>query len=97
MGILGSLLGILGFGVGISIGLIVGYFLFIYFEPTDVKLQDYPESTAFDEIEPNTLVDLLPELPLWVMNPDYERVNWFNDFIANMWPYLDKSILANIR
>lgn len=95
MGILGSLLGILGFGVGISIGLIVGYFLFIYFEPTDVK--DYPESTAFDEIEPNTLVDLLPELPLWVMNPDYERVNWFNDFIANMWPYLDKSILANIR
>lgn len=95
MGFLGSLLGILGFGVGIWIGLIVGYFLFIYFEPRDVK--DYPESTPFDEIEPNSLVDLLPELPLWVLNPDYERVDWFNEFIANMWPYLDKSILANIR
>lgn len=42
---------------------------------SNAKLQDYPESTAFDEIEPNTLVDLLPELPLWVMNPDYERVS----------------------
>lgn len=39
------------------------------------NLQDYPENTPFDEIEPNTLIDLLPELPLWVMNPDYERVN----------------------
>lgn len=95
MGFLGSLLGILGFGVGISIGLVLGYFLFIYFEPRDVK--DYPESKPVDEIEPNSLIDLLPELPLWVMNPDYERVDWFNEFIANMWPYLDKSILANIR
>lgn len=95
MGFLGSLLGILGFGVGVSIGLIVGYFLFIYFEPRDVK--DYPESSPFDEIEPNSLVDLLPELPLWVMNPDYERVNWFNEFIANMWPYLDKAICGIIK
>ncbi|KAM3341147.1 synaptotagmin-3 isoform X1 [Capsicum galapagoense] len=92
---LGSLLGILGFGVGISIGVIVGYFLFIYYEPRDVK--DYPENTPFDEIEPNTLIDLLPELPLWVMNPDYERVDWFNEFIANMWPFLDKAICGIIK
>lgn len=39
MGFLGSLLGILGFGVGISIGLVLGYFLFIYFEPRDVKVK----------------------------------------------------------
>lgn len=38
---LGSLLGILGFGVGISIGVIVGYFLFIYYEPRDVKVNCY--------------------------------------------------------
>ncbi|MCD7470856.1 hypothetical protein HAX54_011040 [Datura stramonium] len=95
MGFLGSLLGIFGFGVGISIGLVVGYFLFICFEPRDVK--EYPESTPFDEIEPDSLIDLLPELPLWVMNPDYERVDWFNEFLANMWPYLDKAICGIIK
>lgn len=41
---------------------------------SNANLQDYPESKPVDEIEPNSLIDLLPELPLWVMNPDYERV-----------------------
>ena len=38
MGFLSSVLGFFGFGVGISIGLIAGYFLFIYFQPSDVKV-----------------------------------------------------------
>ncbi|KAK8506626.1 hypothetical protein V6N11_024406 [Hibiscus sabdariffa] len=38
MGILGSILGVLGFGIGTSVGLVIGYYLFIYFLPTDVKV-----------------------------------------------------------
>lgn len=30
--------GFVGFGLGITIGLTVGYYLFIYFQPTDVKV-----------------------------------------------------------
>lgn len=41
MGILSSFLGFFGFGVGISIGIVVGYFLFIYFQPNDVKVSDF--------------------------------------------------------
>lgn len=38
MGLLSSILGFCGFGVGISMGLVIGYYLFIYFQPTDVKV-----------------------------------------------------------
>ncbi|CAL2229701.1 unnamed protein product [Prunus armeniaca] len=38
MGILSSILGFCDFGVGTSIGLVIGYYLFIYFQPTDVMV-----------------------------------------------------------
>lgn len=38
MGFFSAILGFFGFGVGISIGLVAGYFLFIYFQPTNVEV-----------------------------------------------------------
>jgi hypothetical protein len=38
MGILSSILGFCGFGIGTSIGIVIGYYMFIYFQPTDVKV-----------------------------------------------------------
>lgn len=38
MGFFSSILGLSGFGVGISLGLVVGYFFFIYFQPRDVQV-----------------------------------------------------------
>lgn len=38
MGILSSILGFCGFGMGTSIGLVIGYYMFVYFQPTDVKV-----------------------------------------------------------
>ena len=38
MGFVSALLEIIGFGVGIPFGLIIGYFIFIYKEPQDVKV-----------------------------------------------------------
>lgn len=32
------------------------------------------------EFDSNSLVDIVPELPLWVMSPDYERVSYFRWF-----------------
>lgn len=39
MGVLSTLLGFCGFGVGVWGGVVVGYYLFIYFQPTDVKVR----------------------------------------------------------
>lgn len=39
MGFFGTIFGFFGFWIGISIGLVVGYFLFIYIQPTDVKVR----------------------------------------------------------
>lgn len=36
MGSVDSLLGIIGFGFGIPIGIVVGFLVFIYFEPRDL-------------------------------------------------------------
>lgn len=42
MGFVDSLLGILGFGFGIPIGIVLGFLVFIYFEPRDsTKVQPY--------------------------------------------------------
>ncbi|RZR88176.1 hypothetical protein BHM03_00015713 [Ensete ventricosum] len=37
MGFFNSVFGFFGFGIGIAVGLVIGYYLFIYFQPTDVK------------------------------------------------------------
>ncbi|KAL8242164.1 hypothetical protein R6Q59_012466, partial [Mikania micrantha] len=49
------------------------------------------------ELQLTSLEDLKPELPLWLKNPDYDRVDWLNNFVLNMWPYLDKAICAAVR
>ena len=94
MGIVSTILGFCGFGVGISIGLFIGYYLFIYFQPTDVK---DPIVRPLVEQDSKTLQRLLPEIPQWVKNPDYDRVDWLNKFIENMWPYLDKAICKTAK
>lgn len=39
MGFVSTALGLCGFGVGLSAGIVIGYFLFIYFQPSDVKVR----------------------------------------------------------
>ncbi|CAA2969032.1 synaptotagmin-3-like isoform X1 [Olea europaea subsp. europaea] len=88
MGFLVSLSETIGFWIGIPIGILLGFFIFIYYEPRDVK--DFGPNKSLEDYDSSTLIDLLPKLPLWVMNPDYERVDWLNKFINDMWPYFDK-------
>lgn len=38
MGIISTILGVIGFGMGFSAGLVAGYFLLIYCLPIDVKV-----------------------------------------------------------
>ncbi|KAK8481793.1 hypothetical protein V6N13_065780 [Hibiscus sabdariffa] len=91
MGILSFILGVFGFGIGTSVGIVIGYYLFIYFLPTDVK---DPKIRPLVEEDSKSLQRMLPEIPLWVKNPDFDRVDWLNKFIENMWPYLDTAICA---
>ncbi|KAL7092076.1 hypothetical protein ACP275_12G143200 [Erythranthe tilingii] len=90
-----SLLGIIGFGIGIPIGLLLGFFIFIYFQPRDVY-QDHVTKSV-DEFDSTSLIDLVFQLPLWIMSPDYERVDWVNRIIHDMWPYLDKAVRGIIK
>ncbi|XVE67150.1 hypothetical protein DITRI_Ditri08aG0137800 [Diplodiscus trichospermus] len=94
MGFFSTVLGFCGFGVGISTGLVIGYYLFIYFQPSDVK---DPEIRPLVEQDSETLQRMLPEIPFWVKNPDYDRVDWINKFLEYMWPYLDKAICTTAK
>ncbi|GMY28234.1 synaptotagmin-2-like [Fagus crenata] len=94
MGILSTILGLWGFGVGTSIGVVIGYYMFIYFQPTDVK---DPVIRPLVERDTKSLQRLLTEIPLWIKNPDYDRVDWLNRFIEMMWPYLDKAICKTAK
>ncbi|XP_015884867.2 synaptotagmin-2 [Ziziphus jujuba] len=94
MGILSSILGFCGFGMGTSIGLVIGYYMFVYFQPTDVK---DPIIRPLVEQDTKALQRMLPEIPLWVKNPDFDRVDWLNKFIEILWPFLDKAICKTAR
>ncbi|KAJ1411687.1 putative synaptotagmin-2 [Sesbania bispinosa] len=100
MGFFGTIFGFFGFGIGISIGLVVGYFLFIYFQPTDVK---DPEIRPLADEDSETLQRMIPEIPLWIKIRTsigiallfvcaFLKVDWLNKLIEYMWPYLDKAI-----
>lgn len=94
MGFLNAFLEFLGFGIGLPFGLLIGFFLFLYSKPKDVK---DPVVRPLHELDTDALLDILPDIPLWVKCPDYERVDWLNKFLLDMWPYLDKAICAMIR
>lgn len=94
MSILSTIASFLGFGIGTSLGLLIGYFMFIYFESIDVK---DPTFTPLVEQEAKTVQQLLPEIPLWIKNPDYDRLDWLNKFVEYMWPYLNKAICKTAR
>ncbi|XP_042373034.1 synaptotagmin-2-like [Zingiber officinale] len=94
MGFFGTVLGFFGFGCGISFGLVVGYYLFIYFQPADVK---DPEIRPIVEYDLTALEKIFPEIPLWVKNPDFDRIDWLNKFLEYMWPYLDKAICKTAK
>ncbi|CAA2934441.1 synaptotagmin-3-like isoform X1 [Olea europaea subsp. europaea] len=54
--------------------------------------QGFDANKSPEDYDSSTLIDLLSKLPLWVMNPDYERVDWLNKCIHDIWPYFDKSV-----
>ncbi|WJX09186.1 Synaptotagmin-2 [Trifolium repens] len=94
MGILSTITGLLGLGIGTSLGLVIGYYFFIYFQSTDVK---DPTVRPLVELDAKLLQQLLPELPFWIKNPDYDRLDWLNKFVESMWPYLNKAICKTAR
>ncbi|KAJ4704905.1 synaptotagmin-3 [Melia azedarach] len=94
MGLVSFFLGIIGFGFGIPIGLLVGYFLFIYSESTEIT---EPIIRPVNEFDTSSLLDILPEIPLWVKQPDYDRIDWFNKFVSDIWPHLDKAVCGVIK
>lgn len=36
---------------------------------------------SVNEFDSSSIVDIMPNLPLWVMNPDYERVSLLEMFL----------------
>ncbi|KAL2227728.1 UNVERIFIED_CONTAM: Synaptotagmin-3 [Sesamum indicum] len=95
MGFLSSLLGVLGFGIGFPFGLFIGFYFFIYSE-SEEDVED-PMIRPLCELDTVALEELMPEIPPWVKNPDYDRVDWLNKFMSDMWPFLDKAICGIIR
>ncbi|MFS7937491.1 putative C2 domain, synaptotagmin-like mitochondrial-lipid-binding domain, C2 domain superfamily [Helianthus anomalus] len=94
MGIVSAIAGTFGFGIGVSIGLVMGYYFFIYFQPTHVE---DPKVRPLIERDTKSLQEMLTEIPMWVKNPDHDRLDWLNKFIELMWPYLDKAICKTVK
>ncbi|XP_039047281.1 synaptotagmin-3-like [Hibiscus syriacus] len=68
---------------------------FIVSEPAPSERE--PITRSLNELDSTALLNLLNDIPLWVKCPDFERVDWLNKFIADMWPYLEKAICSSVR
>lgn len=81
MGFVSTLLGIIGFGIGIPLGLVMGFFFFIYSKPDEVK---DPMIRPIYELDSDSLEEIIPEIPLWVKHPDFDRVGklWWCSFVC---------------
>lgn len=73
MGILSTVLEFCGFGIGTLIGLVVGYYMFIYFQPTDVKVSSII-SFRYSLASSSEYVDMLGECSVWFCRFVKERV-----------------------
>ncbi|CAD6335742.1 unnamed protein product [Miscanthus lutarioriparius] len=93
MGLVG---GVLGFCLGLPIGLAAAYFVYLRYFAAARRLQD-PVIKPLRDLDSETLQATIPDIPLWVKSPDYERIDWMNKFIFDMWPFLDKAICNNIK
>ncbi|GAY63251.1 hypothetical protein CUMW_224110 [Citrus unshiu] len=49
------------------------------------------------EFDTSSVLDVFPEIPLWVKHPDYDRIDWLNKFVSDLWPYLDKALCSTAR
>ncbi|KAJ8499144.1 hypothetical protein OPV22_009696 [Ensete ventricosum] len=94
MGLVSTALGFFGFGAGLTAGVVVGYYIFIRFQPSDVK---DPKICPLDEHDTQSLERMLPEIPMWVKYSDYDRIDWLNKIVELMWPYLDKAICRTAK
>ncbi|CAJ1972977.1 unnamed protein product [Sphenostylis stenocarpa] len=94
MGFFGTIFGFFGFGFGISMGLAIGYYLFIYVQPSVVE---DPEIKPLVDEDSEDIQRMFPEIPLWIKNPDFDRVDWLNKLVEYMWPYLEKAICKTAR
>ncbi|CAM8959627.1 unnamed protein product [Rhodiola kirilowii] len=95
MGFFNALLEIIGLGIGIPFGLFLGFILFVYDKPSE-NVKD-PIVRPLYTFDSNSILDLLPDVPLWMKHFDYEKVDWMNKFLNDMWPYLDKAIGVIIK
>ncbi|VAI91612.1 unnamed protein product [Triticum turgidum subsp. durum] len=93
MGLVG---GILGFVLGLPLGLAAAYLVYLRFVAPRRRLQD-PVVRPLRDLDFETLQTMVNDIPLWVKYPDYERIDWMNKFICDMWPFLDKAICKIIR
>ncbi|KAG8501923.1 hypothetical protein CXB51_004566 [Gossypium anomalum] len=91
MAFLSTLTGIIGFGMGVPFGLLLGFYFFSSFTLNPKLFR------RVSQLDNTALLNLLHDIPLWVKCPDYERVDWLNKIIADMWPYLNKAICSSIR
>ncbi|KAJ6306307.1 hypothetical protein OIU78_021595 [Salix suchowensis] len=69
---------------------------YIFSQPMSRTYED-PVVRPLIEQDSKTLQRLLPEIPQWVKNPDYDRVDWLNKLIENMWPYLNTAICKTAK
>eukprot|EP00271_Cylindrocystis_brebissonii_P006518 TRINITY_DN19297_c0_g1_i1.p1 TRINITY_DN19297_c0_g1~~TRINITY_DN19297_c0_g1_i1.p1 ORF type:complete len:594 (-),score=180.44 TRINITY_DN19297_c0_g1_i1:905-2686(-) len=93
-----TLSGTFGFVCGLLIGMLLGYWVFIMTLSTKVKPPVLESLLSADgQVEEKVLKRIFTEMPMWMKNPDYDRVDWLNSLLREMWPFVNKAVEAQVQ
>eukprot|EP00271_Cylindrocystis_brebissonii_P005153 TRINITY_DN170_c0_g2_i1.p1 TRINITY_DN170_c0_g2~~TRINITY_DN170_c0_g2_i1.p1 ORF type:complete len:609 (-),score=168.12 TRINITY_DN170_c0_g2_i1:585-2411(-) len=94
-----AITGTFGFVCGLLLGLLVGYWLFIFGIPLKVEEPTITGLWGEDgrDVDEKNLKRVMAEIPIWVIEPDYDRVDWINSLLREMWPFIDKAVEAQVK
>ncbi|GJP29665.1 hypothetical protein CLOM_g19297 [Closterium sp. NIES-68] len=81
---------------GLLAGLTAAYLVLIYPLPLTVKEAEQ-RAAPTEGLDEKALRRFFVHLPPWVSNPDYERVDWLNRIVAEMWPCINKAVSEAVQ
>ncbi|KAL8140472.1 hypothetical protein V2J09_006493 [Rumex salicifolius] len=56
-----------------------------------------PLVRSLAEHDSKSILKPLQEIPLWVKNPYFDRVDWLNRFVQYTWPYRIRQSASKLR
>lgn len=87
----------IGIVTGLLFGTVIGYFYRSKLRRKQEKIVIMNNMTMHDLLKLQVLRIVLGEIPSWVKQLTFAKVDWVNNIMHQLWPYYDRMFCKNLR